>query len=101
MRFFRMFGCGEKKILAEGKAVKGQVTEVREWRWLKVNTKPVRASGMDGARFPHVLHFRYEVGGRTYEGRRYISWAAECPRANDDILVYVHLDAPEKYAVKV
>ena len=100
MSILTTFGVGEQKLFSEGKPVQGVVTGVKECRWLKVNTKPVRTSGMDGAKFPHIVSFRYEVEGRQYTGSRYVSWSARCPNVQEQIAVYVDGTNPAKCAVK-
>ena len=96
-----MFGVGDKKLIGGNASVAGTVTGVKTCWWLKVNTKPVRANGLDGARFPHIIQFTYHVDGAEYRGSRYVSWAARCPREGERITVYFDRAAPAKYAVPV
>lgn len=94
----RMFGIGVANAIAGGQT-KGMVTEVKTCFWLKVNTKPVRRSAIDGALFPHIIHFTYSVDGQTYKGKRYVNWNKRCPVKDERITVHYERENPEKYAV--
>ena len=94
----RMFGIGVAGALA-GKQTEGMVTEVKTCYWLKVNTKPVRRSAIDGALFPHIIHFTYSVSGQTYKGKRYVNWNKRCPVKDERITVCYEQENPGKYAV--
>ena len=96
----RMFGIGVTNAIA-GKKTEGTVTEVKTCWWLKVNTKPVRTHMMDGAVFPHIIHFTYTVGGEAYRGKRYVNWNKRCPETGEKLTVYYEQEAPAKYAVIV
>ena len=61
----RMFGIGVTNAIAGGQT-EGTVTEVKTCYWFKVNTKPVRTHAGDGAVYPHIIHFTYNVAGQTY-----------------------------------
>ena len=96
----RMFGIGVTDALA-GDQTEGTVTEVKTCYWLKVNTKPVRCSAIDGALFPHIIHFTYSVDGQAYKGKRYVNWNKRCPVKGEKITVHYEREKPEKYAVIV
>ena len=96
----RMFGIGVTNAIA-GEQTEGVVTEVKTCWWLKVNTKPVRRSAIDGALFPHIIHFTYSVSGQTYKGKRYVNWNKRCPVKDERITVHYEQENPEKYAVIV
>lgn len=98
MVFLRMFGIGVTDAIA-GKETKGIVTEVKRCWWLKVNTKAVRKGALDGALFPHIIHFTYSVNGQTYTGKRYVNWNKRCPAKDERLTVYYEEASPEKYAV--
>ncbi len=101
MSMFQMMGLDDKRILTGGYCVDGKVTEVKTCRWLKVNTKPVRTNALDGAKFPHVIHFTYTVDGREYIGARYVNWNVRCPVKDEIITVYYDAENPSKYAVLI
>lgn len=94
-------GIGEKKLLRDGKRLEGVVTKVKTCWWIKVNTKAVRMGPLDGAQFPHVVCFEYKLDGVPYQGSRYLSWSARCPRVGEKITVFADKDAPKNYAVQL
>ena len=96
----RMFGIGVTNAIA-GEQTEGVVTEVKTCWWLKVNTKSIRAGAMDGAMFPHIFYFIYTAYGRSYQGKRYVSWNKRCPQKGEKLTVYYEKDDPAKYAVIV
>ena len=49
--------------------------------------------------FPHIILFSYTVGGKTYEGKRYVNWNKRCPVAGEKLTVYFEKNDPAKYAV--
>jgi hypothetical protein len=98
MVFLRMFGIGVTDAIA-GKETSGIVTEVKTCWWLKVNTKAIRNGALDGAQFPHIIHFTYHVNGQTYTGKRYVNWNKRCPAKDEHITVHYEEASPEKYAV--
>jgi len=101
MNIFGCFGLGAEKIVSENNFIDGTVTEVKTCWWLKVNTKPVRTHSMDGAAFPHIIHFVYKVDGIEYKGSRYVNWNVRCPQTRERITVYFDKTNPAKYAVKI
>ena len=92
---------GGRKIISQGHRVYGTITSSRECRWIKINTKPVRADSLDGAVFPHIISFQYEVNGVSYGGSRYVSWTERCPSVNERICVYFDPANPANYAVDI
>ncbi len=96
----RMFGVGATDAIA-GAQTEGVITEVKTCWWLKINTKAIRTSAMDGAKFPHIIHFTYSVAGREYQGKRYVSWQKDCPHKDEKLTVYYEPEDPARYAVIV
>lgn len=101
MSVLRMLGLGEKKVFAQNISVPGCITAVKKCWWLKVNTKPVRHDMWDGAKFPHIAEFTYEVDGKAYTGKRWISYDDVPPAVGKAIRVYCDRIDPAKYAVKL
>lgn len=98
MKLFRMFGIGEKKILAKNCSVKGIVTMVQLSR-IYVVKKPVRLFiTEDNTMFSHWIRFTYTVNGITYRGTRWISLRYRCPQKGEQIDVYYDPEKPENYA---
>jgi len=101
MKLLRTFGWGEKKLLAAGLTTVGKVTDVKRCWWLKVNTKPVRVSGLDGAVFPNIIHFTYQVDGVSYQGSRYVGLNPNFPRKGGTLTVCYDEHDPAQYAVNI
>lgn len=75
---------------------KGIVTAAaRQW-WLKVNTKPVRLHGLDGAAFPYIITVQYTVAGREYTKRKWIHAGRSVPPVGSTVTVLYTSDAPRK-----
>ena len=101
MNPMRMFGFGSRSILAAGCRVKGRVTHVHTCWYIKVNTKPLRSHALDGARFPHIIRFEYEVAGKRYVGRRFVDYNLRCPTEGAGITVHYDPQNPGRYAVEM
>ena len=99
MSFLCTFGVGADKIRALDCRTAGTVTAVKTCWWLKVNTKPVRKSMADGARFPHIIHFIYHVDGFEQHGKYYVNWNYRCPQVGEKITVCYHPDTPDRFTV--
>ncbi|MBE6883557.1 MAG: sugar ABC transporter permease [Ruminococcaceae bacterium] len=99
MNFLRCLNT--KKILSQNHTTIGTVVKVQTCWWLKVNTKPIRNSALDGALFPHIIHFTYAVDNVAYKGSRYISWCIRCPQPQEWITVYYDMENPSRYAVRI
>ena len=52
----------------------GTVLSVTKQWWLKVNSKPVRVIGTDGAIYPYIVKVTYHVNGKDYRKRKWV-WA--------------------------
>lgn len=101
MGFLRALGIGKKELLARGAQTRGVVEEVKTCWWIKVNQKPVRRSALDGAAFPHLISFRYEVGGMKYRGSWYVSWNRRPPAVGEVVVVYYDHQRPERSALEL
>ena len=101
MSFLRILGFGKEKIFAQNAFVPGRITAVKKCWWLKVNTKPVRRDMWDGAKFPHIAEFTYEVDGKAFTGKRWIPYDDVPPAVGQAIKVYYDRREPAKYAVKL
>ena len=67
----------------------------RQW-WLKVNTKPVRMSALDGAAFPHIIKVQYVVDGKTYTKRKWIGAGKAVPAVGSRMTILYCSDKPSK-----
>ena len=67
----------------------------------KINTKPVRMHALDGAIFPYIMTFTYEVDGIQYKKRKYIGLRADAISIFGNVDVYYDKDKPSKCAIKL
>ncbi len=88
-----------KKIISQSHIAEGTITDVKRCWWLKINTKPVRASSEDGAVFPDVIHFTYSVKGVTYTGKKFIGINTRGIKKGDKISVCYDEIKPRKYTL--
>lgn len=98
MNLLRLFGIGSSGIIAKDCCTEGSVTQVSRCWWLKVNTKPVRRFSGDGAVYPSIITFSYQVGSISYTGKRYIPIHYRVPQKGETIFVYYDPEKPQKYA---
>lgn len=77
----------------------GVITKVsRQW-YIKVNTKPARGMGTDGAKYPHVISIKYSVNGREYIKRKWLDAYQPVPRVGDSVRIVYLKDKPSKARV--
>lgn len=101
MGIFCMFGIGAQKLIAANHKTAGTVTEVKPCYFLKINQKPLRSTPLDGAAFPHIIHFTYQVDGTVYRGRRFVNWNRTPPRRGGRITVYFDPNRPARYGAVI
>ena len=89
------------KIIAQNNIVKGTIQKVTKCWWTKVNTKPVRMHALDGAIFPHIMTFTYEVDGIQYKKRKHIGLRADAIGIFGNVDVYYDKDKPSKCEIKL
>ena len=95
-------GNGKKiseKIISENKRTTGMITSVKTCWWIKINTKPIRRHMLDGAKFPHIIHFTYTVDGAAYQGSSCVDWQLRCPDKGERVTVFYDKNDPARYAV--
>lgn len=78
----------------------GKIEKVTKCWWIKVNEKPVRLHSLDGAAFPHIMTFTYEVDGVQYKKRKYIGLRIDTIGIFGNVDVYYDKDKPSKCAIK-
>lgn len=98
MNLLSLFGVGSDAIFAKDCSVPGTVTAVKRCLWLTVKTKPVRRFSGDGALYPSIITFSYQVDGLAYEGKLYIPIRYRVPRKGEGIRVYYDPERPHRYA---
>ena len=99
MRILQLLGFGRKKLISQGTAVCGTVTNTQKCWWIKINTKPIRSHALDGAVFPHIITYKYDVSGKSYCGRQMISAYTRCPHVNERARVFFDPAHPENSTI--
>ena len=98
MNILRLFGIGSDSILSKGQSVPGKVSNVSRCWWLKINTKPVRRHLGDGAVYPHIITFDYQVDNIAYTGKLWIPVRCRAPQKGETIEVFYDQENPRLYA---
>lgn len=101
MNILRTLGLGAGKLIRGNHTAAGTVTEVKTCHFLKVNQKSLRTTPLDGAAFPHILYFTYQVDGTSYRGSRFVNWNLPCPGKGAEITVYYAPSAPARCTVSI
>lgn len=78
------------------KETMGIVTSVTKLWWLKINSKMARVHAMDGAIFPFLVKVKYEVNGKNYICRKWISAGNNVPNKESMVQVFYCEDNPSK-----
>ncbi len=79
--------------------IKGTVVSASKQWWMKVNTKPVRVIGTDGATFPYIIKVRYIVDGKDYTKRKWISAGCSVPAVGSSVTVSYDSTKPSRAKV--
>ncbi|MBE6008125.1 MAG: hypothetical protein E7235_02880 [Lachnospiraceae bacterium] len=90
----------KKDLMSNGNTVRGIVTDVKKCWWIKVKTKPVLTSYSDGVKYPHTVHYEYEVMGEKYTGSKTLGYMVTPPNKNAYITVYYDIDDPSESTIK-
>ena len=67
----------------------------KQW-WLKINTKPVRTSPLDGAEFSHIIKMQYQADGKYYTIRKWINSGLFAPTQGNTVKVIYSENKPSK-----
>lgn len=86
----------KRKVLIKKRETTGTVISVSKQWWLKINTKAIRKSPLDGAVFPYIIKVSYMVAGKEYVRRKWISAGAPVPMEGSSVKVVYNDDAPAK-----
>ena len=98
MNIFRLFGIGGSKIRRADCSIPGTITAVSRCWWITINTKPVRRFSGDGAVYPSIITFSYQVDNVSYVGTLYIPYRCRVPQAGETIGIYYDPANPKNYA---
>lgn len=79
----------------EKKAIGTVVSATKQW-WLKINTKPVRGFGSNGAIYPYVIKVTYSADGNQYEKRKWIKAGQPVPLVGSSMEVMYSSENPSK-----
>ena len=74
----------------------GTVISVQKQWWLKINTKPVRSSPLDGAIFPHIIKVQYTVDGKIYTKKKWVGATYPVPAVGSSVTVLHCAEKPGK-----
>ena len=83
------------------KRTMGTVVSVKKQWWIKVNTKPVRKSALDGAIFPHIVKVTYTVDGNEIIKRKWLGARVTPPDVHDRVAVIYREDKPTKFRLEI
>ena len=89
------------KIIEQNNVTKGTIQKVTKCWWIKVNQKPARLHSLDGATFPHIMTFTYEVDGVQYKKRKYIGLRTDTIGIFGNVDVYYDKSKPTRCAIKL
>ena len=92
----QLLGFGSKKLISQGAYVHGTVTNIQKCWWIRINPKPIRSHALDGAIFPHIITYEYDVSGKNYCGRQMISAYKRCPQIHETVRVFYDPFHPAK-----
>ena len=89
------------RIIEQNNITKGTIQKVTKCWWIKVDQKSVRLHSLDGATFPHIMTFTYEVDGVQYKKRKYIGLRADAIGIFGNVDVYYDKDKPSRCEIKL
>ncbi len=81
------------------KIVLGKVVSASKQLWMKVNKKPVRVLGTDGATYPYIIKVAYTVDGTEYVKRKWISAGCMEPLVGESVKIEYDEDKPSRSRV--
>ncbi len=74
----------------------GRVVSASKQWWLKINKKPVRALGTDGAVYPYIIKVSYTVDGNEYTKRKWLGAGYPVPAVGSSVTVMYDGNKPTK-----
>ena len=79
----------------------GIVISVSKQWWLKINNKPFRTHITDGTSFPYIIKIKYNVKGKEYISRKWISPGNAVPGERSNVRVFYDEDKPSKIRLEL
>lgn len=77
-------------------SVDGEIIKTHKLWWIKINSKPIRTSPLDGATFPYKIKVRYSVDNIVYEKSKFVYWKNEEINVGDKLIVIYNRKNPSK-----
>lgn len=78
------------------KETTGSIISVSKQWWIKINTKPVRAFGADGAIYPHIITVIYHVDGKEYTKKKWVRARSPLPSVGSQVDILYDENRPPK-----
>ncbi len=78
------------------KEITGKVISVKKQMWFKVNSKPLRTVGADGALFPHIIKVEYSVNGKLFKKSKWIPATSYVPSAGESVRIVYDENSPRR-----
>ena len=91
----------KEEIIAQNNCTPGKIVKVKKCWWIKVNSKPVRVNGLDGAIFPHLMTYTYSVNGKKYKKTKYIGLRENLIGIFGTVDVFYDKDKPSRCAIQL
>jgi len=91
----------DKDIILQNNCTTGKIEKVIKCWWLKVNSKPVRMNGFDGALYPHLITFTYFVNGKKYKKTKYIGLRENLIGIFGTVDVFYDKEKPSRCAIQL
>lgn len=77
-------------------SVDGIIVKVTKLWWLKINTKGIRKTALDGAIFPHIIKIKYNVNNVFYEKSKIVCWKNKIINVGDKVNITYDINNPSK-----
>lgn len=81
------------------KETTAKVISVSKQKWIKINTKPIRANSVDGATYPYIIKISYNVDGKDYIKRKWVGAGYPLPSVGSYIKVIYDENKPSKVKI--
>jgi len=88
-------------IIAQNNCTSGKIEKVSKCWWLKVNSKPARLYGLDGALFPYLMTVTYSVNGKKYKKTKCIGLRKNLIGIFGTVNVFYDKDKPSRCAIQL
>ena len=74
----------------------GEIIKTKKLWWIKINTKVLRKSALDGATFPYLIRVKYSINNVYYEKNKLVYWKNESINIGDKVVITYAQDKPLK-----